>query len=362
MKPFTIKLLVFCALMLPLQVLFSLDYNWKRDLTTGNLQALRIGIPEPYEPDPEIRAIQEYHREHDKLGFTWKPSITPADNAAISWRDTPAGSIVTDEFGFVNAPSAIEMRNDSMPVEITGIGASFMEGAQDLLHDYFALNGYFYYSFGHQRFSFPQYNIALQEHALPMNPRWVLYGVNEVSYALVEDFENWQESPMGWFAYHNGTWCGPSVERGFPHDQLQRFPRIHKLYIAMTRKMFRGKHLFQKSPSKEELVEKTFSYIRKAHESAKQKGIRFVALLIPQKTRMVHGDSPAFFLIEGLIPRLQQADIPLIDLRDAFSQVEDPSTLYYRHDGHWNRQGIYLAAREVLSFVETESSTDLAQE
>lgn len=355
MKRFARNAVLFFGILLVAQVVISLDYKLVRDLSTGKVEALRIGLPRPYEPAAEILAIQRHQRRHPRLGFLWKPDIDTADEVVVAWGDIPAGALCTDEYGFANSPEAIALRRDGAPVEIAGVGASYMGGAQGLFHEYLALQGRFYYSLAHGRFTLPQYNIALEQYALPMQPQWIVYGLNEVSFALIPDFEGWAASGLDWFEYHGGTWCGPPREAGFPHNVLRPYPRIHRLYQGLTKSLF-PKGLPWQAPSPDELVDKTFEYVNGAYRTARAAGAHFVLLLIPSKQRMAHGPSPGLYLFERLLPRLREAGVPYIDLRESFSQAEDVEQLYFRFDGHWNRQGVYRAARELLDYIERHES------
>ncbi|MBD3321956.1 MAG: hypothetical protein GF350_12740 [Chitinivibrionales bacterium] len=351
MHRFIRDILLFCLLVLTVQVIVSLDWKIVRNLETGKATALRIGIPIPYEPAPEIRAVQKYQVEHPELGFLWKPSISERDNVVVAWGDVPAGAITTDDIGFANSKEAVAYRESGQPVDIIGIGASYIGGAQKLFHEYFALNGYSYYSFAHGRFTLPQYNIALEKYALPEKPKWIIYGLNEVSFALIPDFEAWRKTEIGWFEYHSGTWCGPAIKRGFPYDQLRACPRLNNVYLNTMNNFFpKG---LGKKPSQKELVQKTERYIIDAWKKTESHGIGFILLLIPSKVRMVQGPSPALYLFDDLVPRLSRAGVPIIDLRDTYKQVEDPSLLYFQQDAHWNQTGVYRAAREILAYIET---------
>lgn len=346
------NLTLFCLMLLAIQVVVSMDWKLERDLENGRVEALRIAIPTPYEPKPEVLAIQKYQREHPDVGFLWKPGIDTADEVVIGWGDIPAGALTTDDYGFANNVGAIEMLRDGYPVDVIGVGASFMGGAQNLFHEYLALNGLFYYNMGHGRFTLPQYNIVLEKYALPLQPDWVVYGLNEVSFHLIPDFESWKESGLSWFDYHSGTWCGPARKTGFPDVQLREHPRLYRVYQSVMKSLFRGESA-EKKPSREALLDRTLDYVVEARETARRSGVGFILLLIPSKQRMTRGPSPAFFLFEELLPRLEELGFPTIDLRDTYAKAEDPRMLYFRYDGHWNRTGVYLAAREVLKHIES---------
>ncbi|MBD3393325.1 MAG: hypothetical protein GF418_14450 [Chitinivibrionales bacterium] len=355
MTTFAVKTSVFCILILSAQVVISLDWELSRNLETGRITGAHVGWPKPYEPSQEVLAVQRHQREHPTLGFLWEPDIDTSDDVVVAWGDIPAGALTTDEYGFANTPSAITMRRDSVPVDIIGLGASYIGGAQGLFHEYCALKGYFYYNLAHGRFTLPQYNLALKDPGLSLNPRWAVYAVNEVSFVLIPDFEKWQATNMGWFDFHSGTWCGPARETGFPHDILRQWPRVHDTYRSVMQSLFRNK-LPGKTLSRAKLMDKTFAYIQDAQAMAAQYNVNFVVLLIPSRNRMIHGPSPALYMFEELVPRVKEARIPFIDLRENYRTAEDPAQLYFKQDAHWNSVGVYRAVREVLAYIETNSS------
>jgi hypothetical protein len=225
-----------------------------------------------------------------------------------------------------------------------------MGGAHSTLFEYFDLNGYTYHNMAHGRYTLPQYNVALHNYALQRKPKWLIYGLNEVSFALIPDYLQWKESGMDWFRFHSGSWCGPAIKTGFPHSLLQRWPRWHRLYNAMMDDMLRG--AWNKSMSTSELVDKCEEYVLDAWHTAQQNDINFILLLIPTRNRMIVGPSATTKLFEKLIPRLKNQGVPMIDLEKNFRQVEDPATLYFQFDAHWNRTGVYRAAREILAYIE----------
>ncbi|MFW5959657.1 MAG: alginate O-acetyltransferase AlgX-related protein [Chitinivibrionales bacterium] len=349
MTRFFIQLLLFCIFICVLQVIVSLDWEIKRSSETGKIQGMCVNVPVPYKPEPEVTSIQRHKSTHPELGFLWKPCITQEDNVVIGWGDTPPGSITTDSTGFANTQDAIATKRDKEDIDIIGFGASYMEGAQNLFHEYFSLKGYNYYNLSHGRYTLPQYNIALKEYGLDLNPKWAVYGLNEVSFTLIPDFEKWQESDMDWFEFHSGTWCGPAAKAGFPHNVLREFPRLHRTYKSTMKKTFRG--ALQNSPSQEELVDKSKSYIIEADRVCRENGINFILLLIPSKTRMINGEGAGTYLFSEMVQELKKRGITVIDLRDNFSKSENPERLYYKEDAHWNRTGVYRAAQEILKYI-----------
>ncbi|NLG19128.1 MAG: hypothetical protein GX556_17530 [Fibrobacter sp.] len=359
MKNFLLKLFMFLVVLLALQAVISLDWQispaklassgWCMNLF--NLASVSIPDPDFYNAGPEIAFIQEHLKPHPSMGFLWKENIDTSDEVVIQWGDVPSGALSTDRFGFANVPEAIELSKTGRKVDIVGVGASFLAGAQGLFHEYFWIKDYFYYNMAQSRFTIPQFNAALLETALQLKPDWVVYELNEVSFVMIDDYENWKKSGINWFTYHCGSWCGPALKTGFPHDQLRRFARpLHGVYTSLNRKLFRPS-LDLKPAQKKKLVEKTINYIKEAHAAASEAGAGFILLCIPDKGRMINGPSPKYYLFEEVIPALKGTGINIIDLREPFSKADDPRQLYFQIDNHWNRQGIYIAAKEVLSVI-----------
>jgi hypothetical protein len=317
----------------------------------------RLTLPDPdmVSPAPEIKSIQQYLRIHPRLGFLWRPNIDTSDNILLQWGDIPASALSTDEYGFVNAPQAVALKKTDTPIDIIGIGASFMGGAQGLFHEYFWLKGLFYYNMAQSRFTLPNFNAAIKEYAIPAKPRLIVYGLNEASFYMMDDFEQWRKSGMDWFSFHSGTWCGPPLKTGVPYDQLRVCKPAFALYVALERKLFKKTIDRPDEANKRHLAAQTFRYIDEASTAAKKNGIAFVVLFIPDKSRMIGGSSPNLFIFEQIGPMLQAAHIPFIDLRDVFARSGDPRDLYFTIDNHWNRKGIYIAAREILKFVKGQA-------
>jgi hypothetical protein len=364
MNNFIRKFTIFLLMLLLAQAILSLSYEVRpkggaKGFAVDFFHLLRISIPDPdaYRAPAEILAIQQHQRIHRDLGFLWEPNIDTSDNVVIQWGDAPAGALCTDEFGFVNTAEAIAGRRAGMPVDIVGVGASYMGGAQGLFHEYFDLKGLSYYNLANNRFTIPQYNIALKAYALPMKPRWVVYGLNEVSFLMIDDFGAWKKSGKDWFAFHSGCWCGPPIRTGFPYDQLREINKpLLGLSAAIERKLFPSSLTDLSEARKKHLADATRDYVLDAYQTARQQGIGFILLLIPAKSRMVSGPSPQNFLFEQLLPQLASSGMTIVDLRKPFSQTEDPRSLYFAIDNHWNRQGIYIAAQEILRIIRKERS------
>jgi hypothetical protein len=284
------------------------------------------------------------------LGFVWQRNVTPADSVIFEWADQGEFMLATDEFGFVNCPAAIEQRTQGEPVDIVAAGASFMQGANQIMYDFFSIFDMFYYNTATHRHTLPQYTIAAVEYAMPMKPRWIVYGVNEVAFGLIEDYEKWRASGKDWFSYHSGTWSGPPDRFTLCKAPGMGFCRpCQDLCFAMQRDMFGTPATSTWSDHQQ--LEKALSYLSAAAEEARKRGIGFVTLLIPGKQAAIYGSSPNDHLLDALGAELSRRDMRVLDLRPAFADADDPRELFYIIDGHWNKAGILLAARQLSEYL-----------
>ena len=79
-------------------------------------------------------------------------------------------------------------------------------------------------------------------------------------------------------------------------------------------------------------------------------GCRFLFVSAPNKNTLYPDFMPGYRAalthdIHRLIPLLEAAGVPYADLYSAFAQ--QPETLYFAHDSHWNSRGAALAADEI---------------
>lgn len=357
MKNLATKTMLFVGLILLMQALISLEYRVgaAREFVRGGVELfglVNVSFPPAggYEPTALVKQVQSHQELHPELGFVWEAGIDTSEEVVFQWADQDAAVLSTDERGFVNAPEAIARLEQGERPDIIGVGASFMQSAQSVLHEYLSLKGIFYYNMANQRYTIPQYNRAMEQYALPLKPHLIVYGLNEVSYTLIPDFEAWRQSGMDWFTYHSGTWCGPAIKTGFPHDRLRKYPRLHGLYRAVADKLVPRSG---GGRSRGGLIERTGDYVLEAYDTARREGSAFVVLLIPSK-QTVTTPSTSSRLFDTLLPRLADAGVPVVDLRGDFAGMEDPLGLYYKMDGHWNRHGIMRAGRAIAGVVKEE--------
>lgn len=302
-------------------------------------------------PQAAVMNVQSHLMPHPKLGYAWQPNISYQGGIILENKDVQFEPLSTDSNGVENIPEAIAARGQGAPVDVAGFGDSFIEHACRGFYEAFQKEGMLYYGFAIHRQCPPQYNILLEDYALPLKPKWVIYGLYENDYTETEDFENWQKSGMDWFAYHSGTWCGPPVDS----SALLRFYQTHlrgarAMFKVVAEKIGRPPQAESTDPAVNG-VGKVEQYVLKAHEMATSHGAQFILLIIPSKTTVLKKPTLESTLNDQLIAAMTQKGVTVLDLRPAFLNAPDKAALYYQIDGHWNRTGIDLAAKELLRIM-----------
>jgi hypothetical protein len=355
MLKFVGKLLSFALVALVLQILIVLDYApaptaQARSSVADKLRAISVRWPplNTYRPDAEIMTFQRYMKTDTRMGFLFRENLGGSEPVELKWADQDAATLTTDETGFMNSPSALKARRDGKRVQIVGVGSSFMQGAAGQLHDFFMDKGAFYYNMATPRQTLPQFTTAVKEFAIREKPDWILYDLNETSCELIEDFENWSRSGLDWFTYHSGTWCGPPQRPGLP--LLDHLPAAAALYHAIRRRIDPEAPI--PKTSDEETVRKALGYIVAAYEAAHSNGIRFLVVVIPGKWTTIYGKGDKWKTIGALLPLLEKAGIPVLNLLDTFAKEEYPQALYYEVDAHWNDYGILTAGVAISEYLE----------
>jgi hypothetical protein len=314
---------------------------------------LRWRYAERYrEPQAEVPTIQPYLKLHPEIGFTWNENIDAAKNIILSIRDSEQVALSTDARGFINPPDALRRRAQGGAVEVIGLGDSFMEHASHRFRQAFASAGYSYYNLAIHRHSTPHYNAILNAYALPMNPKIVLYGLFENDFVEAEDFWDWKESGLDWFAFHSGTWCGKALDPNASARVLNRIFRGSIAFAGVVRTRLRGDRMSILGPS-EAQVSGVAEDIVEAHRQVVDYGARFLLILIPSRATAVHGETLESNAYDGVLSRIADASVPFLDLRKPFLDQEDPLSLYYPIDAHWNPDGMALAADAILTRLET---------
>lgn len=315
---------------------------------------LRFRYAEPLRtPSAEVLAIQPHLRLDPRIGFTWNADVSADRNIVFEVADAEFEPLSTDFRGFINAPAAIWARAAGGRVDIIGVGDSFVEHAAHTFYTFFAEEGYAYYSMAIHRQAPPQYNVILEDRALPLDPRWIVYGLFENDFTETEDFYDWKASGLDWFTFHSGTWCGAPLARTalarFQHEHLMGYNGLARA----VRSRLRGEKMSVSGPSPAQ-VSRVREEIHHAAELIESAGARFLLLLIPSRATVVGGPTAESRAYEAVIEDLAAPRAAVIDLRDIFRAHPDPASLYYALDGHWNRDGMDLAAQAILSVLRSD--------
>ncbi len=305
-------------------------------------------------PGAHMRAVQQLLALHPEVGFLWKPDIRVSDHVLLPWNDQVVEPLSTDGWGFRNAPAAIAWLDEGRPVDVVGLGDSFMHDASGVFAELFATRGLFYYSLAMHRHSPPQYTRILDAYAVALKPFSLVYGLYENDFREARDFHTWERSGLDWFEYHSGTWAGPPIANGAATRFVRRhFPGSYGFYRDLTREgraRREAELLAAEGPAalREEVL--------RAAGLAREHGIRLLVVLIPGKRSALEGATPEFVLLELLARQLRGADLRVLDLLPILADpARDPESLYYRVDSHWNARGMQVAGEAILDSLAASS-------
>lgn len=301
-----------------------------------------------YKRTEAVDRIQKYLEVRPDIGFVWKPNVDHKDQIILSWADQdPEHAVLsTDQWGFRNHPKAIAGIAAGKPVDVVGVGDSFIEMAARPLYEFFEKQGLTYHSFAMHRQCTPQYNLIIERYALPLHPRWVLYGVFENDFYELGDYQAWRQSGLDWFTYHSGYWCGPPIG----HDSLLRPKGYMALYQALLPASFVQRKVQGIIDS---ALRDTCSDLMAADRLCRQANARLIVLLIPGKETLFHGLKEVGRCYDHIGRYLNDRGIAVLDLRPVILSHPKPRSLFYQVDGHWNRDGIRRAADEIYQKMQT---------
>ncbi len=317
---------------------------------------MRYVEPVPATP-PAVLEVQPWLRLDPDVGYTWKPDVSADQHVLFHNADIEPVPLSTDEFGVINAPDAVRRRQSGEAVRVLGLGDSFMEMAAHGFYDAIGPGGGLYYSLAIHRHAPPHYARMFETYGVSLNPEVVVVGLFENDFAETKDFDDWQRSGLDWFTYHSGTWCGRTV----PVTAFGRFTRTYfpgyQGLARVIRARVRGDRMSVSGPTEAQVRRVTDELARMA-DAAERGSIDMWLLLIPSKPT-ARGETTAEAraydrVADALRPRLAG----IVDLRPVFQAHPDPSSLYYREDGHWNGAGVALAARELLGRLPVASVVD----
>jgi len=295
-----------------------------------------------YERTAAVDRIQRYLELRPDFGFAWEPNISYDERIVLAWadQDKELAILCTDSWGFRNHPKASADRRAGRPVDVVGVGDSFVEMGARPFYEYFVRRSLRYHSFAMHRQCTPQYNVILARHALPLKPRFVVYGVFENDFFEVADYEAWRASGMDWFAYHSGYWCGPAYTEN-------RFWRP-KGYLALYRGLLPASYQERRvQRTVDHALQRTCSDILEAHEMCAAANARMLVLLIPGRETLFHGLKYTIKCYDHIAAEMGGRGVAVMDLRPLILSQPKPRELYYRKDGHWNLKGMQLVASAV---------------
>jgi len=226
-----------------------------------------------------------------------------------------------------------------------------MEMAAPDFYRAFSDEGLSYYSLAVHRYAPPHYTRMFETHGLDLKPRIVLIGLFENDFQETGDFDAWQRSGLDWFSFHSGTWCGAPLHE----SALGRFgDRAFAGYQGLARVIrsrIRGERMSVSGPSLSQ-VDRVVEELQRVADESADKGSATWLLLIPSKPT-AQGDTTAEAeAFDEVIRRVQLKSGGVIDLRPVFQAHSDPLSLYYHDDGHWDPDGVALAAAEVLKRIQ----------
>ncbi len=312
---------------------------------------LRWRFPETaFMPGPQIRAVQDQLVLHPRYGYLWRPGVGFDEDVRLSWKDQVVERLSTDRFGFRNHPDAIARLEAGDPVDLVGLGDSFMEGGAYRFQALFGAWGLRYYNLAMHRHCPPQYNRILEDHAIGLRPRFIVYGIYENDFLETLDFDDWVASGLDWFAFHSGFWAGPPKPASLAERVVQaRLPGFHGLYRQLT---FDARKRAFRDARARELPGNVARHVLEAQTLARAAGIRLIVMLIPSKATAFGRVTPEARLYDRMLPRLRASGATLLDLRETFAASgRRPRDLYYRVDPHWNAEGMAVAARAIHAIV-----------
>jgi hypothetical protein len=318
----------------------------------GGEAVCRVAFSEsPWNPGPQVHAVQAQLRLEPDCGFIWKASIAYTNNVVLAWNDIVPEPLSTDRLGFRNLPDAMTARAGGRPIDVLGVGDSFMHDASYFLYRFFRERGLLYYNMAMHRYCPPQYNVVLSKYGLPQKPGLVLYGLFENDFLETADYGLWRSSGLDWFTYHSGTWGGPPLCL----SRTEVWFRTHLPGCYTPYRSFLAKHAEDDFARRHAAaaVREVEQCIMEAFDAARSAGVGFLLVLIPSKqttsAKGVSEWSPAYDLI---VSAMRRRDVPVLDLRDVFARCgRFPGDLFQRADDHWNESGMGVAAEAIYRFA-----------
>ncbi len=307
---------------------------------------------EPFiNPPKEVTAIQDLLVLDDDLGFHWRENISPSEGIRLTEQDSETWPLSTDANGFINPPQVIEKRQQGEPVQVVGLGDSFMEHAAYYITDFFSERGLNYYNLAIHRQSPPQYLDILRTYAQPLRPEIVLLGITETDLDEINDYLNWRESGLDWFTFHSGTWCGRPVQSSPILRARDRYFPGYTALFSLVEDRAPGLAKFTPSihPSDARGGASTVEFwLDEINQETTRNDQLLVVLMIPTRDSVLAQTTPEHTAFSSIMQYCSDQNIPYLDLHAVFRNHENPLSLYYAVNGHWNGNGINIAMNELV--------------
>ncbi len=308
--------------------------------------------PSGYNPPAAVWRIQEQLTTRPDYGFAWRANIRAEDQIVFNFADIEFLPLSTDANGFINHPDAESGRD----VDVLGMGDSFIEHAAHYWFEIARARGLDYHSMALHRTAPPQYARIFEAHGHTVNPEWIVIGLFENDFSETTDFNRWTESGMDWFTYHSGTWAGPPVDTSLRARIFNGPLQGWNLAFRNTGAIIRGQKMSVTGPEKDEITNVVTELHRLVSQS-NEIGARVIIVAIPSKATALNKptlEAEAFDLVIDTL-RMEafrsNQSIDVIDLRRAIKEHDNPASLYYEIDGHWNRDGMELAGTLVFDHI-----------
>lgn len=308
---------------------------------------LRLRYVEPVpETPPEVMQVQPYLRTHPTFGFTWEPNVSPKEKVVFEVKDIDFEPLSTDPFGIINHPEAIAARQEKAPVDVVGLGDSFMEMAAHRFYERFDEHGVAYYSLAIHRQAPPHYAELFEAYRDELAPKIAVVGIFENDFAETADFDRWKASGLDWFTFHSGTWCGRPVAVSAAERFTRKYFRGYWGLARVIRSRLRGERMSVGGPTAYQ-VRRVRQELSRIADQGERQGIEMMFVFIPSRATATGEPTAEALAYDDGIAALTARGLDTLDLRPLFSEHTDPASLYYKEDGHWNANGIALAWREI---------------
>lgn len=300
---------------------------------------------------PLILDIQQYLELDDVIGFRWRPGIDADEGIVFEDGDAIAYPLSTDQFGFINAPESIARFEEGAEADIIGVGDSFMEHAAHEFSATFAQHGLVYRNMAMHRQAPQQFSDVVEHFALKLKPDLVVYSLYENDYVEYDDYENWEESGLNWFAFHSGTWCGTPLATSPWERRAQSWFKGYLALYGLIDSRLSGDQSAE-TYINADTVEGIADEILHTYKRCMESDIQFAVLLIPSRESATSSLSPEAQSYDRVLDTIGTSAISVIDLREIFASHSSPRSLYYEQNGHWNPTGMRLTAEMIRAHYE----------